>query len=133
MSKYDCTKTIDYVHELKRMCAALRPRPSRNCLECPLVDLDCLAVKDITEKHIAIVQKWSDEHPEKPKLTKKERAFIDSFAYLEGKSVQNCGDIAYLILDNADHRTIMLAEGMFRFAETRMSLDELAELEVEDE
>ena len=120
MGKYDCTKTIDYVHELQRMCAVNDDCCA--CSECPLLGHDCLESKDITERHVAIVQKWSDEHPEKPKLTKKERAFIDSFAYLEGKSVQNCGDIAYLILDNADHRTIMLAEGMFRFAETRIQL-----------
>ena len=129
MNKYDCTKTLDFVHEFMR----LHDEQDSCCSECPMDGNNCLySGLCVNEKSIAILQKWSDEHPEKPKLTKKERAFIDSFAYLEGKSVQNCGGIAYLILDNTDHRTIMLAEDMFRFAETRMSLDELAELEVED-
>ena len=126
MSKYDCSKTLDFVHEFTRMCDG-------GCRACPLLYRKECTLRKVTEKTIAIVQKWSDEHPEKPKLTKKEKAFLDSFAYLEGKSVQNCGGIVYLMLDGVHPKTVTLAEGMFRFAKTRMSLDELAELEVEDE
>ena len=69
MSKYDCSKTIDYAHEFTRMC-------DDGCGVCPLYKAGC-GLKKLTEETIAIVQKWSDEHPEKPKLTKKERAFIE--------------------------------------------------------
>ena len=69
MSKYDCSKTVDYAHEFTRMCDA-------GCEACPLRKgplhkVGC-GLRKLTEKTIAIVQKWSDEHPEVPKLTKKE-------------------------------------------------------------
>lgn len=31
------------------------------------------------EDKIALLQKWSDEHPEKPKITKAERNFLEAF------------------------------------------------------
>jgi len=66
MSKYDCTKTLDYAHEYRRMCS------STCCDVCPLSVLDYCIMEGVTEEHIAILQKWSDEHPEEPKLTSKE-------------------------------------------------------------
>ena len=130
MSKYDCTKTLDYAHEFTRMCDA-------GCVACPLHRTELrkgeCALRKLTEETIAIVQKWSDEHPEKPKLTKKERAFIDSFDLLDNKSVQNFSGGRFLILAGTDCKIISLTKDMFRFVETRSSLKELAKLEVEDE
>ena len=62
--KYDCSKVIDYVHEMKRMCNLY----SDYCDgKCPLANYpDCRYTDELTEKHIEAVQKWSDEHPEKP-------------------------------------------------------------------
>ena len=61
--KYDCSKTLDYGHEKKRMCGTYRTCLDA-CLEgCPLKTVGCEG--DITQGKIAIVQKWSDEHPEK--------------------------------------------------------------------
>lgn len=60
MSKYDCSKVIDYVHEMKRMCDLYY----KSCADCPLGP-NC-GTDEITEKHIEVVQKWSDSHPEKP-------------------------------------------------------------------
>ena len=64
MSKYDCSKVIDYVHEMKRMCDLYY----KSCAECcPLANCpNCRYTDEITEKHIEAVQKWSDSHPEKP-------------------------------------------------------------------
>lgn len=62
--KYDCSKVIDYVHEMKRMCDLY----SYHCDgKCPLANYpDCRYTDELTEKHIEAVQKWSDGHPEKP-------------------------------------------------------------------
>lgn len=64
MSKYDCSKTMDYAHERNRMCDADK---SRSCYNCPLkgVGESCFHIRFITQEHIDIIQKWSDEHPEK--------------------------------------------------------------------
>lgn len=140
MSKYDCTKTIDYAHELQRMCAA--NDDGRACSGCPLFGLGCSESKDITERYVSIVQKWSDEHPEKPKpkLTRKERAFVDSFMFLDGKSICYFCDARYLIMDDTEiwsglssrPACVRLADDMFQFVEKSMTLGELSDLEVED-
>lgn len=63
--KYDCSKVIDYVHEMKRMCDLYSDYCDGRC---PLVNCpDCRYTDELTEEHIEAVQKWSDEHPEKPK------------------------------------------------------------------
>lgn len=70
--KYDCTKSLDYSHELKRLC--LYGEPTFGCLnyECPLRSKGCFL---ITAETVAILQEWSDEHPI-PKLTKREHDFL---------------------------------------------------------
>ena len=62
--KYDCSKILDYVHEWYRMCNAVFYKgcdncPTKNAGEC------CYHIRFITQKHIDIIQKWSDDHPEK--------------------------------------------------------------------
>lgn len=62
MNKYDCSKTLDYAHEHKRMCDF---RSGTTCEGCPLDDKDLYCDTDyITQKEIDAVQKWSNEHPE---------------------------------------------------------------------
>ena len=126
MSKYDCSKTLDFVHEFTRMCDG-------GCRACPLLYRKECTLRKVTEKTIAIVQKWSDEHPEKPKLTKKEKAFLDSFEFLDNKEIQKFGDKACVTFEVKGCPLIALTEDMFQFVEGSMSLKKLAELEVEDE
>ena len=73
--KYDCSKTLDYAHERRRMCDAFDK--DGDCDKCQLqgVGGNCYNTRSITQEHIDIVQKWSDEHPEK---TRKE-AFLELF------------------------------------------------------
>lgn len=67
MSKIDCKITENFLKEWDRMCEF----PS--CNTCPLRELrqhsECLGcrkrVSDVPVEAIAIVQKWSDEHPVK--------------------------------------------------------------------
>lgn len=70
--KYDCCKTLDYAHEAQRMCKMVK-----HCDDCPLHGEgdSCYGIRYVTQGHIDIVQKWSDEHPEK---TRKE-AFLELF------------------------------------------------------
>lgn len=61
MGKVDCSKTLNYVAEMKRMCEA----NGCNCFgipNCPLANKACSQAKTITQEKIDIVQKWSDEH-----------------------------------------------------------------------
>lgn len=67
--KYDCDKILDYQHERARMCKTMS-----DCKSCPLFlvssDLECYLVVEVAQKHIDVVQKWSDEHPEITKYDK---------------------------------------------------------------
>ena len=63
MNKIDCSKVLNYVSEMKRMCEA----HGCNCFgipNCPLANKACSQAKTITQEKINIVQKWSDEHPQ---------------------------------------------------------------------
>lgn len=80
MSKYDCSKTLDYVHEERRLCKSKTKEKDglriHDCKDCELNNHPCnLASGKVTQAEIDIVQKWSDEHPEK---TRKE-AFLELF------------------------------------------------------
>lgn len=55
----DCSKTLEYVHELKRMCESSQcPRKMKLC------EYHCDFVENIDQETINIVQKWSDENSE---------------------------------------------------------------------
>ena len=74
--KYDCSKTLDYSHERRRMCDSFCDQKGiRLCFKCPLQELYCTHVCRITPDHIDIVQTWSDTHPEKTRL----EAFLEIF------------------------------------------------------
>ena len=53
MSKYDCTKTLDFVHEFMRLHDV-----QDSCEVCPLYGYGC-SLGIISEKHIKSLQKWS--------------------------------------------------------------------------
>lgn len=64
----DCNKTINFLHELKRLCDS-RDACEANKEQCPLFGFceRSITTRDAKEiiKAIEILQKWSDEHPKK--------------------------------------------------------------------
>lgn len=128
MKKYDCSRTLDYCHEKHRMCTVYT-----NCEGCPFIDMDCGFVNDVTQEHIDILQKWSDEHqhPEMPKITREEYAFLQAFRmtadkYLERKT--GCMCLA------AGNTTMRLRPSMFQFIREGeiWAMGDLLKLEVEE-
>ena len=66
--KIDCSNILNYKKELYRMCQSFE-----NCKGCPFdckSDDDCegKSFEIITQDHIDLLQKWSDEHPRKTLL-----------------------------------------------------------------
>ena len=130
MSKYDCNKTMDYGHEFRRLCN-LYPSCSSNG-GCPLKGLGCSAWGSITQKEIDILQKWSDEHPEPPKIRKRELDFIAMFKYPGEKRIDrtSLGRLR-LVMRNA---SCDLCDAWFSFIgkDESMTFEELLKLEVEE-
>lgn len=63
----DCSKILEYIKEHDRMCTKYIIR--LGCVGCPFQELrytnGCgCNIGDITQQHIDLVQKWSDEHPD---------------------------------------------------------------------
>lgn len=126
MKKYDCNKTLDYSHEFNRMCKA------NNCGRCPFdIKADCSGVVNLSQKYIDILQKWSDEHPEPPKLTKKERTFLECFEGALDERIIKRTDSGVYYCYTMHNR---LKDDMFTFIEegTSMTFEELLKLEVEE-
>lgn len=77
----DCTKTENYLAEKQRMTKKHKPNAGAyicelDCLDCPLshsnngIGEPCFGLETLyPEKVSAIVQKWSDEHPQKTYLS----------------------------------------------------------------
>lgn len=77
----DCSKTENYLAEKQRMTKKHKPNAGAyicelDCLDCPLshsnngIGEPCFGLEtNYPEKAIAIVQKWSDEHPQKTYLS----------------------------------------------------------------
>jgi hypothetical protein len=86
MKKYDCTRTLDFGHERNRLCKSYA-----ECEGCLLSGGHCVDFI-FTEEQIRNLQKWSDEHPEPPKLTREERAFLESFRITNGKYIYRDGN-----------------------------------------
>ena len=67
----DCNKTINFLHEFKRLCASRDGcvADAANKERCPMFGVcdDALTriCAEYAETAIEIVQKWSDEHPKK--------------------------------------------------------------------
>lgn len=77
----DCSKTENYLAEKQMMTKKHKPHAGAyicelDCLDCPLshsnngIGEPCFGLETLyPEKVIAIVQKWSDEHPQKTFVT----------------------------------------------------------------
>lgn len=73
----DCMKTMNYFIEKSRMTTQQKDGVCKlNCVDCPLggsnngIDVPCSVFEtNYPEKAIAIMQKWSDEHPQKTYLS----------------------------------------------------------------
>lgn len=72
----DCSKTKDYFSEKRRMIKKHKYICKLNCYDCPLnwsrngKDVSCETLeKSYPEQAISIIQKWSDEHPQKTYLS----------------------------------------------------------------
>ena len=134
--KYDCTKTLDYDHEVNRMCKTIPTSPIGKCPNCPLANIGgCSPASGLIQRTIDIVQKWSDEHPEKPKLTKKEHEFLATFLISIDKAVVRGKLMQDLYIHDTRHDAYCAIDPtMFSFIqeEERMTFDELLKLEVEE-
>lgn len=94
----DCTKTTNYFNEKLRMTKKHKLNGGAyicelNCTDCPLGSLnndasDKMACSDFEiiypEKAIAIVQKWSDEHPQRTYLTEFLKHFPNAPLHVTG-------------------------------------------------
>lgn len=72
----DCSKTKDYFSEKRRMIKKHKYICKLNCDDCPLgwskngKDISCETLeKSYPEQAISIIQKWSDENPQRIYLT----------------------------------------------------------------
>lgn len=64
----DCSKTINFFAEAKRLCDSRTgcTADATNKEQCPLHGFcDLIASEICAEKAVEILQKWSDEHPQK--------------------------------------------------------------------
>lgn len=103
--KYNCNKTLDYDHEVNRMCKTIPTSPIGKCPNCPLANIGgCTPGNGLTQKTIDIVQKWSDDHPEQPKLTKREYEFLSTFApCIEGRAIERTVKGLYIVFHHASN------------------------------
>lgn len=72
----DCSKTTNFFAEKRRMIKKHKCVCGLNCADCPLnwskngMDISCLKLEtNFPEQAISIIQKWSDENPQKTFLT----------------------------------------------------------------
>lgn len=95
----DCSRTENYLAEKQRMTKKHKPNAGEyicelDCLDCPLshsnngIGETCFGLETLyPEKVIAIVQKWSDEHPQKTFVTE----FLKNYphAVVNGDGIPN--------------------------------------------
>lgn len=127
MKKYDCNKTLDCIHEQKRLCDSMLSCSAG----CPLKEYNCV-LQSMDQESIDILQKWSDENPEAAILTKKDRAFLECFAgATDNRRISRDSHCVYYEYGGVSN---MLSFDMFKALEpnTTMTFDELLRLEVED-
>lgn len=127
--KYDCTKTRDCIHEYHRVCDS---HPAGCEISCPLIGADEICGFDIfeNEDNIALLQKWSDEHPEIPKLTREEYAFLQAFKVTADKQIERKIGHLFLVMG---YTTMEIWPTMFSFIKEGETwfLGDLLKLEVE--
>ena len=91
MSRIDCSKTLNYAVERKRMCDSFSASEkdsyiAHKCGECPLypIEASCVLVSELTEAHINAVQKWSDEHPQETMVDRFYKLFPNAIKQADG-------------------------------------------------
>ncbi len=131
MKKYDCNKTLDYAHELGRMCDSHTVCVGED-RECPMRNSGCDFSMNVSREQIAIVQKWSDEHPEPPKIRRREFSFIAMFKWADEKWIERCPDGSLRFVTK--NEVCDLCDAWFSFIEKgeSMTFEELLKLEIED-
>lgn len=98
--KKDCNKTINFYHELKRLCGSRTAcdADANSKEQCPLLDF-CghpftkICAKD-AQKAIENLQKWSNEHPKKTYAQDFFEKFPKAQSYSDGSPVV-CRKIIY--------------------------------------
>lgn len=82
----DCSKTENYFAEKRRMTKRNKYVCTIDCADCPLsssnndINISCSSLEtDYPDKAIEIVQRWSNEHPQKTYLTE----FLKSYPKTE--------------------------------------------------
>ena len=113
MRRYDCSKTQDCIHEYHRLCDS---HPVGCESDCPFIGVEEICGFDIFENEdaIAVLQKWSDEHPEAPTITKEERVFLEAFKIPHGKIIKRTSAGLFLYFGWLD---IQLWGNLFPFIE----------------
>ena len=131
--KYDCEKTRDCIHEYHRLCDS---HPAGCESDCPFIGIEESCGFDIfeSEDKIALLQKWSDEHPEPPKLTPEERAFVAAFKVKDSKRIERRHGKVYVV-SMYGSQEFEIWPSLFKFIEEgeHVPLTELMQLEVEVE
>ena len=66
--RIDCSKTINFIREFKRMCD-FELNVEKDCPNCPFRSKYCdedglVGLYSVTPGIVELVQKWSDEHPQ---------------------------------------------------------------------
>ena len=135
MKKYDCSKVKDCIHEYHRLCDSY---PAGCESDCPFIGVEEICGFDIFENEdaIAVLQKWSDEHPEMPKLTQEEHDFLTLFMFPDELSIRKGGVTMQLDTHYEgyyDDATIPLKKHLFQFIDEDKdwTVEELLKLEVE--
>lgn len=106
----DCSRTENYLTEWRRMTKHRKDGICElNCIDCPLssfnnsIGVQCSVLEtNYPEKAIAIVQKWSDEHPQKTYLSE----FLKNYpnALLDGGTPQGVCPHHLGLMDREDCR-----------------------------
>ena len=91
IKRYNCSNTLDYGHELQRMCSSIN-----DCWMCPIHHDSGVCKSKISSESISAVQNWSDTHPETDECfeIRKPRKLTDE----DENSIR---EIFYKVLDDA--------------------------------
>lgn len=129
MKKYNCNKTLDFLHEFNRMCDTYDYCDNCSFMTSPCPQNNLLMV---SQKDIDIVQKWSDEHPEPPKIRKRELDFIAMFKWSGEKWIERTpgGSLRFV----TKNECCGLCDEWFSFIGNgeSMTFKELLKMEVEE-
>ena len=109
MRRYDCSKTRDFLHEAKRLC-----RTVHDCDCCPIGQEQCW-VEEMSEETIEIVQQWSDDNIENPKITLAEQYFLEAIKNDVDIVITRIDDTRLRVTRGQDYSGVDLYGSMFPF------------------